>query len=717
MSKRDDKLHEMLSTLEEGIQPEIVLKGEDGSSKVADLVNLAASIRNLAHPKLDQQTVQSDKRRLISAAREKYQMKQSTRSSNNGSFFGQWLFVPAVAGVALIVLMIFVLAAGVGLYFSGPQGAQAATLVDATGVMEVSDTGKLGDWHLVSSGDQVRSGQRLRTGEDSWVTLEFFDGTRTTLSPNTDLMLNKIDGNWGNVLQVELIQNSGETNHDVVPLQGDQATYQVLTPSGEASVRGTTFSVLVEDTGLSLFTVESGEVLVSNDGVETFVSAGQGVVTELGETLSSPTFLFTLQGELEDNEGKKWIVDGVEITIRKGTRIFGDPAVGQIVLVSGRITEENEWIAHSIDTPFSEGEGGNFTGVVTSAGEDGLAVNGIPLIGGDDQPQVAVGDWVRVTFKITADGWEVESLVPLDSEKIPDDDDDDNGDDDQDLEPELFFNPEQDKVTVCEAESELTREFTTTLNFVSVDENVTSIDTKLDSVVTEGDEFVAGVSLSVDDVLVDPDDIVTLLDKDETPVIVKVTVALNSDPGRVPPEAEIKVQVVSTEAIEVEPLSAHFEAKWECDEEIPDDEIPDDDDDGDKCTRDGQHPKALKLANHSLYSQIPGVTYDKIWNWFCQDNLGFGEIELGFKLYLQYEDQLPLEGVATIDDIFALRLGGMGWGQVKHEMARLARLALPDDEPAAKKEKGEKKEPPGKEKSEEAKNKEKPNNKNKKKDE
>ena len=99
--------------------------------------------------------------------------------------------------------------------------------------------------------------------------------------------------------------------------------------------------------------------------------------------------------------------------------------------------------------------------------------------------------------------------------------------------------------------------------------------------------------------------------------------------------------------------------------------------------------------------------------WFCEDNLGFGEIELGFKLYLKYEDDLPFGEIADVYDIIDLRLSGMGWGQVKHEMARLAREALPADEPAAKKEPAEKKEPPGKEKSEEAKNKEKPNKKDK----
>ena len=214
MSKQDDRLEEKIIALEEGAEPEKVMGGRSNSSVLQSLVNLAASIRDLPHPELDQQTIQSDKRRLISAAREKNRASRNSRATKSSGFTGLWLFVPAVAGVALILLMAFVLSAGAGLYFSGPRGAQTAILTDAAGVLEVSDTGVAGDWRLVTNGDKVRAGQRLRTGDESWVTLEFFDGTRTTLAPNTDLVLNKIDGDWGDELQVELIQNKGETNHE-----------------------------------------------------------------------------------------------------------------------------------------------------------------------------------------------------------------------------------------------------------------------------------------------------------------------------------------------------------------------------------------------------------------------------------------------------------------------------------------------------------------------
>ncbi len=844
MSKRDDRLAELLSALDEGAQPESVLKGEGEASELASLINLAVSIRDLPHPELDRHTIQSEKRRLVSAARAKSRAKQTVRISNNGSFTGQWLVAPAIAGAALIILLVFVIAAGVGLYVAGPRGAQAAVLTDAVGLLEISDNGIGGDWHAVSSGDQVRTGQRIRTGDESWVTLEFFEGTQTTLAPNTDVVLDTIDGNWGNELQVELIQNRGVTNHEVIPLHGDQASYQVLTPSGEASVRGTTFKVLVEDSGESLYTVETGEVLVSKNGMETNVAAGQGVITELGAPLSSPSYLFTLQGVLEENKGKTWVVEGVDITKTDGTQIYGDPQVNEVVLVNGRITEENEWIAHSIETPFVAGKGGTFTGVVTSAGADGLEINGYRFTVGNDQPQVAVGDLVRVTFTIEGTDWVVVSLILLDGEQTPDDDD--NGDNGEDLGPKLYFNPDADKVVACEAETDLSRTFKTFLNFTTTDKDITSIDVKLSSVIKEGDEFVGEVILRADGDEVAPEDVITVLL--DTPMSIEVTVTLKPEFAKLPPQGEIKIQVVGTEAVEGEPLSAHFEAKWECDEdlsdqlffdpgkekvvdcepvaesmrkftttlnyiptaedpqplnvmlklsdksdgleegwlgsvtismggkvldlnkpitllpdesvklvitvnlgagfdrlppeskleikvvaegvlngvtlsdtykikwecdeEIPEDELPDDTGkDGHYCTTNDEHPHAATLALE--YSDLKefGATYKNIMIWFCQYNLGFGEIELAFKLFREYQNEILLiPEINMIQDIIDMRLSGLGWGQIKHEMARLAKEAssLDVDEPAAKKE------PPGKQKSEEAKNKEKPDKKKKK---
>ena len=133
-------------------------------------------------------------------------------------------------------------------------------------------------------------------------------------------------------------------------------------------------------------------------------------------------------------------------------------------------------------------------------------------------------------------------------------------------------------------------------------------------------------------------------------------------------------------------------------------EEEDPDDDGDKCTREKEHPHARTLADE--YGEAVGLgenAYDQIWTWFCEDNLGFGEIEQAFKLYLEYGEVLGIDVYFIID----LRLvGGLGWGQIKQELKQ-AEIDLLGEETS------DKKVPPGKEKSEEAKNKDKPNKKDK----
>src|SRR3972149_5560856 len=67
--------------------------------------------------------------------------------------------------------------------------------------------------------DPVHAGQRLRTHAASSATLVFFDGSRTTLGPNTDLSMDKVEGGWGKVIQVALNQTAGKTTHSVVPFR------------------------------------------------------------------------------------------------------------------------------------------------------------------------------------------------------------------------------------------------------------------------------------------------------------------------------------------------------------------------------------------------------------------------------------------------------------------------------------------------------------------
>jgi hypothetical protein len=692
MYQDDDKLEDALRISEERQDLEGSLPAALAESdEINSLVHLAAAIRTLPHPQLDAASARSEKRRVLAQANHKKRKRSSLGWSRNGGFTGQWMVLPALAGAAMLLLMVFIVAAGAGIYAAGPRGANAATLDASIGTVEVLDGS--GNWIPVSDGQRVKPGQRLRTGADSRVTLTFFEGTQVTMDPQTDLVLSELAGDWGKKLQVVMIQNEGETSHQVVPLQGEESNYSVMTPSGEASVRGTSFKVLVEETGSSVFSVDSGAVLVSNNGEEAFLAAGQGVATELGQPIAAPGFLFALQGEVEDNSGKTWMVEGVPLTVKGGTRITGDPQVGDIVLVNGRITKKHEWIADSIQSPLPGDNGGTFTGFVTGVNDDEVEINGYPFVINDEQPEVSQGDLVRVQFLISGETWVVLNLDLLDDSGVEDPDPDPEPDPEPDppLETEavLYFNPADDGVTTCEPVGS----FSTSLFYMTDDQEALPLEVSLIVSVEKGGEYLNPVAVS-------PVSPFTINPNTEVPIMVALELIEGLD--GLPPEGEIEISITIRDELSEELIGDTFEFSWECDEELPEEE--DSDDDGDKCTREKEHPHARTLADE--YGVAVGLgenAYDQIWAWFCEDNLGFGEIELAFKLYLEYGEVLEIDVFYIID----LRLvGGLGWGQIKQELKQAEFELLGEDA-------SDKKVPPGKEKSEEAKNKDKPNKKDK----
>jgi hypothetical protein len=72
----------------------------------------------------------------------------------------------------------------------------------------------------------------------------------------------------------------------------------------------------------------------------------------------------------------------------------------------------------------------------------------------------------------------------------------------------------------------------------------------------------------------------------------------------------------------------------------------------DYCTGAEPHPTGERLAFEY------GVTYDEIMTWFCQ-GFGFGEIRLAYNIAYTMD--------VAIEEVFGLRSGGMGWGQVMQE--------------------------------------------------
>lgn len=684
MSNPEKKLEEKLRALEEGQPIEQVLADDEQSSELGSLIQLAESIKGLPHPELSRKTIQEEKQRLIAAARDKRRANPRKQGSRVGGFTGQWLFVPAAAGLALILLMVFVLAAGMGFYFAGPTGAHFATMTDISGQVLVSENGQADDWSQSFEGDRVRSGQRVQTGPDSEVTLVFFDGTRTRLAANSDLMMTQVDGSWGDVLQVTLIQNEGQTNHQVVPFQSDNASFQVLTPTGSASVHGTDFSVLVADTGKSLFAVSTGQVLVSNEGSQAFVNAGQSVISELGKPLVSPTYLFVLQGELQSKVGGMWTVEGATFRVKGSTVVEGGLQVGDDVLVQGRIWK-NGWIADSIHSALGDYTGGEYSGMVEQQEGTQWVVGGFNLQVESNPDDIQVGDFVHVSFEVLEGGaWNALELVLLDgSDESPEADED--SEEEPAEEEGLSFDLDEYEATACEALPAISATLTYLAGEGSPDPLEVTLGFDPESVPAE-----------VEQVLVEPEGPFPMNSGDT--VYVSVTFTLAEGSTGLAEGSELKLRVFTTS--EAEDVEFKVELKCEAVSEEEEDQEEEDQEDGDTtCTGNERHPKAVKLE--AEFSQLEGlqetVDYDQIMEWFCEYHYGFGEIDQMVNLAAKYE--------ILVEVVFDLREGGLGWGQIKQQLAaQYTENAEDYMNPAGKV-------PPGKLKSEENKNKEKPNKK------
>jgi hypothetical protein len=434
MSNKDELLQKHLASIENGTPVDKVLADlPDDMNDLAPLISLVAAMKSLPHPKPQLAYIHALKHKIMTAAQEiRLPLRPSAHNGHRRLELGSlgWTIAPAFAGVLLLLVMLSATMVGVLLWINGPSGARAATLTNISGQVEVTSADVSGGWEAAANGVRVSAGQRIRTQSDSTVTLAFFDGTRTTLEANTEVTLSEVKGDWGKVIHVAFTQTAGKTLHNVVPFMGKTSSYIVLTPSGSASVHGTTFSVAVDPSGKSRFSVSSGEVLVKNSDQEISLEAGQVTSAQQDQAPDSAAYEFSLQGQLtaKDTTTNIWEVLGIEFTVVPGeTDIPVDPQVGEDVIVEGHITDTGDLIADSIMMAEDYSQFGSFTGSLDSIGieEDANGrtqwdINGRTVLVDettDLDDDLSEGDTVRVTFKILKNGSWLATEIDLLEEK------------------------------------------------------------------------------------------------------------------------------------------------------------------------------------------------------------------------------------------------------------------------------------------------------------
>jgi hypothetical protein len=179
----------------------------------------------------------------------------------------------------------------------------------------------------------------------------------------------------------------------------------------------------------------AGQAVMLNDGtqIEEGIALGdfvgvEGIIQEDGTLLAERIYLigegpglpFHFMGVVQAITAETWRIAGIEIAVAAQTEIDPTLAVGDVAVVHGRILENGAWLARSIRRVAQEESTFAFTGRVQRI--DPWMVAGIAFETRNwtqIEPGIVVGDWVRVSGRILADG----TWLAADVDLLEDDDD------------------------------------------------------------------------------------------------------------------------------------------------------------------------------------------------------------------------------------------------------------------------------------------------------
>ena len=401
----DEILQQYLQELENGKPLRQVLAELPAEHHhLAQLIGLAARTRGATHPELNALKARDQHQRVTDGIR-----PTPHRRSSSARRPAWGLLSLGAAAFAVIAVLAVTSLVGLAFLFSNTQAAQAATVIDVNGIIEASSNGST--WNILSEGDQVRQGMRLRTLSSSGATLVFYDGSRTNLSDNADITLNRLGGGWnlfsGRGLQVRYTQASGVSYHSVVPLKGSSSYFEVLTPSGKATVHGTIFDVDVTSRGGARFAVSRGVVEVSQSNSLVTLTAGQASLTGQKSTPSSPTYEFTIQGQISAIAGEQWTINGISFQVGPDATDDYTFLVGDWVSVRGRILADGSYIADRVVPSSQDVVKEHFSGIVESSGTESWVISGKTVYvdaNTEIDSGIRTGDPVKVSFTVRADG-------------------------------------------------------------------------------------------------------------------------------------------------------------------------------------------------------------------------------------------------------------------------------------------------------------------------
>jgi hypothetical protein len=414
MTDASDRLQDSLEKLEAGAAPEAL--SAQMPEEEAQLMQLAATLRSAPWPSPSPAKAQMHKQVLLRLVQER-KRPMSSSSSKRIVFGGAALALGALG----IVAACLVVGLGAAFFWMRSTGApvaqkgpapQSALVQDVRGLVEVQTNG----WRPAGRGLSIAVGVPIRTGVLSGATLVLGDGSQVRLGPVTEIAFAALDTPANGPRVVRMKQFEGESDHTVAHSANPASVYEVQTPAGGGTAKGTVFHVQTAADGRSRFDVQEGAVAVSNQAVTVMVLAGQSTQVLLDEPPVAPSFLVTGEGAVTQM-GEAWVVAGRPFAVDSATEVIGDPQLGDWVKVEGRLlaggaaqAERIVLVRRAAEDRFA------FAGGVESVSATQWVIAGRP-VNVDAHTQIAaglgLGILVKVEGRLSDDGtlW-ADSLEP-----------------------------------------------------------------------------------------------------------------------------------------------------------------------------------------------------------------------------------------------------------------------------------------------------------------
>ena len=371
MMNPEDQLQERLSRLEKDEPLEACTA--DLSADEAELLEVATALRSIPYPAQTADSIARQRTQLLKAAAERHRAAASVRPSLLS--LRRWTMLAALPKSVKFAALCAVVVAIIGLFLlqansPAAQNAQlnsatgsytqfipvvnsamaakdprSAVVAEARGIVEMQANS--GQWTAIYTGQMLQAGQHVRTRDLSSATLLFYDGSQTRLGPSTEVAIEQLDARTNGPRTILLAQLSGSTDQQVAKSSDPASRFEVHTPNGSATAKGTIFQVLITSALVTRVQVDEGTVVVVNVNVTVQVTAGQVTTIQPGAPPAPPAFHISGEG-IVTQMGNVWRIGGLDFHTTNSTVIVGNPQLGDRVAVDGHLAPDGSRIADVI---------------------------------------------------------------------------------------------------------------------------------------------------------------------------------------------------------------------------------------------------------------------------------------------------------------------------------------------------------------------------------